>query len=233
MILSQTSRRVIPAWIRLVSPNEPNGTTLETTRPRFVWRAVSVSAPPGPFTYELQIQNVGTSRTVFFANITDTVFVLPTALEINTSYRWSVTARLESGAQTGAASQGSFVILDPAIPAATLVYQNFPNPFPTATASSTCIWFDLSVPSRVRLDIYDLQGRPVRNIIPGETGPEVFPAGRHGRVAGGGTASECNGTIRWDGRGRDGRFVPAGVYLLRMRTDSGESVKKIVFRGRR
>jgi hypothetical protein len=229
-ISSPTARRVVPPWIRLVAPNELNGTTLETTRPRFVWRAVRVSDPPGPFTYELQIRNVGSSRTVFYSHLADTAFVVPIPLDINTSYRWSVTGRLASGEQATAQSQGSFVILDPAIPVTTLLYQNFPNPFPTVNASSTCIWFDLSVPGPVRMDIHDLQGRLVRNVIPGESGQRIFPAGRHGRVAGGGTNGECNGTIRWDGRGQDGRLAPAGVYLLRMRTDQGESVKKIVFR---
>jgi hypothetical protein len=233
VLTSPTQRRSIPAWVRLVSPDDPNGTTLATVRPRFIWRGVQVSLPPGPFTYELQIRNVGTSRSIFYPDLSDTAFTVPVPLEINTSYRWSVIARLPSGDEESAESQGSFVIVDPAIPLATLLYQNFPNPFPSATATSTCVWFDLNRLSPVRLDVHDLQGRHVRNLIPGDNGPSVFPAGRHGRVPGGGSSSECNGSIRWDGRGSDGRFAPAGVYLLRLRTDATESVKKIVFRGAR
>ena len=233
ILLSPTQRRTIPPWVRLVAPNEPNGTTLTTVRPRFVWRGVRVSQPPGPFTYELQIRNVGTSRILFYPDLTDTAFTLPAPLEINTSYRWSVIARLPSGAAESAVSQGSFVIVDPAIPLATLLYQNFPNPFPTATATSTCVWFDLNQASPVRLDVHDLQGRHVRTIIPGDNETALFAAGRYGRVPGSGTSGECNGSIRWDGRGSDGRFVPAGVYLLRLQAGGTQSVKKIVFRGGR
>lgn len=233
MVFSQTFRRSIAPWLRLVSPNDVNGTTLDTPRPRFVWTSVDVTRPPGPFRYELQIRNVGSGRTIVYSNLADTNFVLPLPLEINTSYRWLVTARLLTGESASATSEGSFVIVDPAIPLATLLYQNFPNPFPTATASSTCVWFDLNRAAAVNLDVYDLQGRHVRTIIPGEGGPLLFAAGRHGRDAGRGGAGACNGTIRWDGRGRDGRFVPAGVYLLRLRADGAESVKKIVFRGNR
>jgi hypothetical protein len=233
---SPSSERIVPPWLTLVSPNDLNGSTLETQRPRFIWRSAPVTEPPGPWLYDLQIRNVGSGQILFYSNLADTSFVLPVAsaglpLEFNTSYRWSVTARLRTGESVTVMSHSSFVIVNPTIPLATLLYQNFPNPFPTATSSATCVWFDLSAPAVVSLDVFDLSGRHVVNIIPGPEGPQHYAAGRYGRVAAG-TASGCNGNVQWDGRGRDGAFVPSGVYLLRLRASGEQFVKKIVFRGR-
>ncbi len=236
VVLSPTFARVVPVWLRLVSPNDLNGNTLETQRPRFVWTSARIGTPPGPWVYDLQIRNVGSGQTLFYSNLSDTSFVPPVGtagipLEFNTSYRWSVTARLASGDVQTVESHSSFVIVNPTVPLATLLYQNFPNPFPTATSTATCVWFDLSAAAAVTLDVYDLSGRHVINIIPGPEGIRNFAAGRHGRVAPGSALPGCNGNIQWDGRGTDGRFVPPGVYLLRLRAGRTESVKKIVYRG--
>jgi hypothetical protein len=231
-VVSPSTSRVVPAWVVLVSPNDPNGASLETPRPRFVWSSPDVAAPPGPWTYDLEIRNVGSGSTQFFPNLGDTTFVPPMALEFNTSYRWSVTARVQSGQSVTATSRSSFVVVNPGVPLATLLYQNFPNPFPTATSAATCIWFDLAASGPVSLDVFDLSGRHVVTIVPGPGRVGFFEAGRHGRAPIGSTEPGCNGDIRWDGRGRDGEVVPAGVYLLRLRASGIESVKKIVFRGR-
>jgi hypothetical protein len=236
LVFSPSFQRVVPPWLVLVSPNDLNGSTLETQRPRFTWRSARISDASGPWLYDLQIRNVATGQILFYSNLSDTSFVPPVGssglpLEFNTSYRWSVTARIPSGESVTVGSRSSFVILNPSVPLATLLYQNFPNPFPTATSTSTCVWFDLSVPALVRLDVFDLSGRHVANIIPGAEGPSQYQAGRHGRVAAG-SASGCNGNVQWDGRGSDGAFVPPGVYLLRLRAGTVASVKKIVFRGR-
>ena len=231
-VMSPAIERVVPEWLTLVSPNEPNGVTLETPRPRFVWRSPSIEGPAAPWIYDLEIRNVGSGRSIFYANLTDTTVTLRAPLELNTSYRWSVTARHGGGQFVTVVSRSSFVIINPMVPLVTLLYQNFPNPFPTATSTSTCVWFDLHVAAHVRLDVFDLRGRHVRNIIPGQAGMSEYQAGRHGRVAGGQPQSGCNGDIQWDGRGTDGELVSAGVYLLRLQAAGVESVKKIVFRGR-
>ena len=229
LLISPTETRVVPPWLVLVSPNEPNGSTLETPRPTFTWRGGAVGEPPGPWHYDLEIRNVGSGRVTRFDNLSDTTFMPPLPLDLNTSYRWSVRGRLRSGDEVLVSSQSSFVILDPDVPLATLLYQNFPNPFPTATSPVTCVWFDLANDSFVRLDVSDLRGRPVRTLIPTSTNAGFFVAGRHGRSPAGGTG--CNGTIQWDGRGADGRFVPAGVYLLRLRGRGIDAIKSVVFRG--
>ena len=228
--MSEVIQRVVPPWLTLISPNDPNGVTLDTPRPRFVWRSARIEGPSAPWTYDLEIRNVGSGQSIFYANLADTVFTLWAPLELNTSYRWAVTARnrVES---VRVESSSSFVIINPAVPLVTLLYQNFPNPFPTATSTSTCVWFDLHVAGTVRLDVFDLSGRHVSNIIPGPRGISQYPAGRHGRVAGGSTAAGCNGDIQWDGRGANGEVVSSGVYLLRLQAAGVQSVKKIVFRG--
>jgi hypothetical protein len=142
-----------------------------------------------------------------------------------------VTARLTTGASINVASLSSFVIVDPGVPQSTLLYQNFPNPFPSATSEFTCVWFDLATISPVRLEVFDLRGRPVRTLLP-ESGEFAFlNPGRHGRTVGPGGGTGCNGTIRWDGRGRDGAIVPAGVYLLRLRADGINLTRRVVFLG--
>lgn len=231
-VVSRSIERLVPSWLTLISPNDANGVTLATPRPRFVWRSARIDPPAGPWVYDLEIRNVGSGLSTFYANLRDTVFMPTAPLDFNTSYRWSVTARYAGEERVTVTSRSSFVVVSSAYPLVTLLYQNFPNPFPTATSSATCVWFDLHIPSRVRLDVFDLSGRHVTNIVPGPFGISEYPAGRHGRVSGGPAPSGCNGDLQWDGQGDDGRPVSAGVYLLRLRAAGVESVKKIVFRGR-
>lgn len=127
-------------------------------------------------------------------------------------------------------------------PTATLLYQNFPNPFPGTGAAAanaaraaggpaTCIWFDLGRPTPVRLAVYSISGDPVRHILPAATMDGVLRPDRYGRDPGGGDRG-CDPRLTWDGRGDDGRLVPPGVYLLRLEADGASQVRKIVFRGR-
>jgi hypothetical protein len=113
-------------------------------------------------------------------------------------------------------------------PAATLLYQNFPNPFPTAASATTCVWFDLSATGVVTLDVHDLRGNRVRRLFPAPGEGAQLAAGRYGRGPGG---AGCDGRFTWDGTARDGRRAPSGVYLLRLRTDDVALVRKIVFAG--
>lgn len=129
----------------------------------------------------------------------------------------------ETGASARPQSQG-------APPGITLLYQNFPNPFPSGTSATTCLWFDLRVDGAVTLGIYDLRGRLVRTVVPSPLVAGVLPAGRYGRQ----TASTnlgCDPAFAWDGRGSDGHRVPPGVYLARLRADGRWQSRKIVFRG--
>jgi hypothetical protein len=84
--------------------------------------------------------------------------------------------------------------------------QNVPNPFNPATR----IEFELPAGFRgeVSLIVYDLLGREVRRLV-----NEVRSAGRHAVV--------------WRGDDDDGRPVPAGVYLYRLRSAAGEGTGKM------
>src|SRR5262249_18179113 len=70
---------------------------------------------------------------------------------------------------------------------------NFPNPFSRATS----IHFDLPVPGVVRIDVFDSQGRRVRQLA-----DRFYLAGYQ--------AGE------WNGRDEDGRAARPGVYFYRM-----------------
>jgi len=217
--------------LTLVFPNSPSGTTLETRRPRFVWSSAPVATPPGPWIYDVEIVNVATRERFFARQLTDTTFLPGFDLESNTSYRWAVTARLSTGDSVRVESSGTFVIVDPQRPLVTLLYQNFPNPFPTPSSATTCVWFDLRAPALVRLDVYDLRGTHVKTLVPSAQVSGELDAGRDGRAV---AASEsgCDPRFTWDGRATDGREVPSGVYLLRFRADAVDVVRKMLYRGR-
>ena len=220
--------------LTLLDPDGLSGVSLDTQRPTFSWRSATVTSPPGPWVYELYVTNVAAQVTRSRAGITDTVYAYPDTLEANTSYRWRVVARLLNGIAADSASvssRSSFVIAPANQPIATLLYQNFPNPFPASSSSTTCIWFDLQTATPVRLMIYDLRGNPVRTMVPSAAFTGTLPSGRYGRLRASDT-SGCDPRLSWDGTADNGRTVAPGVYLVRLKTDGYESVKKIVFRGR-
>jgi hypothetical protein len=151
-------------------------------------------------------------------------------LETNTSHRWSLSGAIE-GDTVRVPSASSFVVVDDGVPRVTLLYQNFPNPFPTAGVVTTCIWFDLAHDSRVDLLVTDIRGNVVRSLSPRADLPTVLPAGRYGRI-GDGSSPGCDPRFAWDGRSSDGDFVPPGAYLVRLRADGVSAHKKVLFRGR-
>jgi hypothetical protein len=222
----------VPPWVTPVSPPAVIGQPVRTRVPRFVWRSPDVGEPPGPWEYEIEITNLGDR--FLFQRTRDTVYVVPeqARLEANASYRWTIRAFLpRSGQSIVVPHPAAFFVEDPTVVTSTILYQNFPNPFPSTFTTSTCVWFDLGAPARVELDIYDLRGLRVRRLLPSDKYPGQLPAGRYGR-----SASEsnegCDRDFEWDGVATDGRIVPAGLYFLRFRADGVEHVKKVLFRGR-
>jgi len=226
-------------WLTLISPNGLNGTTVDTTFPAFLWSAVATHPPVGRWNYELVVSRKSDAFQAINASLTDTTngpqsrmsFVPFAPLETNTSYLWSVTARLSTGDTIRVQSFSTFVILSANSPIATVLYQNFPDPFPNARVSTTCIWFDLKNQSNVRIDILDLRGNHVARITPGRGLGPTFPPGRYGRAAVG-SDSGCDDRLTWDGRDDTGRTVPPGVYLVRFVGDGVTSTKKLLFKGK-
>jgi len=74
-----------------------------------------------------------------------------------------------------------------------IYFTGSPNPF----AGGTQLAFRLPQATRVRLDVFDLQGRRVRQLIDGQ-----------------GIAGENR--LAWDGRDNAGRAILPGVYLARL-----------------
>jgi len=224
---------VVPPWAVLTSLSAPGGAVTDSAQPTFTWDPVAVSSPPGPFTYDLQVQRIVTGLFDFgIAGLRDTSFTLPQPLERNTAYRWILV--VHAGSDTSMIrSQGSFLVVDGGVPTSTLLYQNFPNPFPAAGRDSTCLWFDVATTGMVELDILDLRGNHVRHFIPGPDFPAILPAGRYGRgSSGGGGGGICDPRLMWDGRADDGHPLPAGVYLAKLKAPGLLVFKRIVFRGR-
>jgi hypothetical protein len=126
------------------------------------------------------------------------------------------------------------VLIDDSTPVVTLLFQNFPTPFPSAVAcrDRTCIWFDLATEGEVRLDVLDVRGHLVRNLVPGESRefPTVLPADRYGRPSVG-VQGICDARLEWDGTARDGSVAPRGIYVVRLVTPDGTFFRRIVFLG--
>ncbi|HEY3286002.1 MAG TPA: hypothetical protein VGJ96_02665 [Gemmatimonadaceae bacterium] len=218
-------------WLTLVAPNNPNGAVVYSNRPPFTWSSARIDASAGRWQYEIRI-TASNGQTVLVGRLDDTVYVPVRDLEGNTSYRWSVLAWTAAGDSTHVASIASFVVLDPSVPFATILFQNFPNPFPNARMNATCIWFDLRMASRVELQVFDLRGNQVRSLIPGSAFSSAsLPAGRYGRASEGSNAG-CDPRLSWDGTDEYGHTVPTGVYLIRLRADGVETFRKALFKGR-
>jgi hypothetical protein len=223
--------RQTSAWLTLIAPNGLNGSTVDTTFPSFLWTAVATHAPVKPWNFEIVISRRSDGFPAQTSFQPETVYKAQAPLETNTSYLWSVTAHLSTGDSIRVQSFSTFVILSANSPLATVLYQNFPDPFPNARVSTTCIWFDLKNQSNVRIDILDLRGNHVARVTPGRGLGPTFPPGRYGRAAVG-SDSGCDDRLTWDGRDDTGRTVPPGVYLVRFVGDGVTSTKKLLFKGK-
>ncbi len=93
-----------------------------------------------------------------------------------------------------------------AIPTATSLGANYPNPF----NPSTTIACDLAKAGRVSLQVFDASGRLVRVLADGIE----LPAGRH--------------EMTWNGRDEAGRAVAGGVYFYRMDAGGIRETRKMM-----
>lgn len=84
--------------------------------------------------------------------------------------------------------------------------QNYPNPFnPTTTIS-----YGLPEATRVRVDVYDIRGCHVVQLV-----NEYQNAGRY--------------TLVWDGTSAGGQVIGSGMYIYRLSTPTMSIVKKMIF----
>jgi hypothetical protein len=118
-------------------------------------------------------------------------------------------------------------------PRTTLLYQNFPNPFPNSGVLETCVWFDIARATDVILEVLDIRGNVVRTLVPSPGIASLHQPGRYGRGTGDiPNGFGCDGRYTWDGYASDGTAVPPGVYLLRLRADGAQLVRRMLFLGR-
>jgi hypothetical protein len=68
---------------------------------------------------------------------------------------------------------------------------------PNPATGAVRIGFDLARGASARFDVVDVAGRVVRSLEAGDRGAGSW-------------------TVAWDGTGRDGASLPAGVYFVRM-----------------
>lgn len=226
---------VVPAWVTLRTLSSPRGHTIRDSMPAFTWSSPGVAAPPGPFTYDVFVYPASRdpSQAVAAARgITDTTFRPAAPLERNLPFRWRVVAHLGAADSLVVTSPGTIVVIDESVPAATLLFQSFPNPFPNPAVglASACVWFDVNRQGPVQLEIFDLRGRRVRRLAPSANVPPVLPAGRYGRPLSDATGT-CDTRFAWDGRDESGAFVRPGVYLYRLTTPGFRDTRRLVFLG--
>jgi hypothetical protein len=96
------------------------------------------------------------------------------------------------------------------VPAATAAGQNFPNPF----NPETWMPFELADASEVKITIYDIYGRPVRELDLGH------------REAGSYTAQ--GEAAYWDGKNHQGEPVSGGIYFYRIQAGDFQTVRKMI-----
>jgi hypothetical protein len=91
------------------------------------------------------------------------------------------------------------------VPARYSLSDNYPNPF----NPSTTIKFTMPTSGRVKLSIFDLQGRLVSTLV-----DEEYPVGRH--------------EVIWKGRDNSSRSVSSGTYFYRITTKGFVETKKML-----
>jgi hypothetical protein len=224
-----TEARTVPQWLRLVSPGTASGTVIEDQTPSFTWSSAPVSQPPGPWVYQFVLGLTSGGAPLLNFSTSDTSHAIFFPLELNTSYRWSVTAHLAARPSATVLQSSSFVIVDQAVPRSTLLHNTFPNPFPSPLRNAACIWFDLAESAMVTLDVLDIRTNHVRRIFPASGQSARLEAGRYGRQLN--SESGCAPEFTWDGTDDSGRRAPQGAYLLRMRAGNRQFVTRLAFRG--
>lgn len=96
------------------------------------------------------------------------------------------------------------------VPADFMLGQNYPNPFALAAANAqTMIQYQLTKSERLRLEVFDVNGRLIQTLAHGLQSAGSYQAA-------------------WDGLTREGRVAPAGVYFYRLQTARATATKKLL-----
>ncbi|NOS84672.1 MAG: T9SS type A sorting domain-containing protein [Ignavibacteria bacterium] len=199
---SSVSILTFPVAPALFSPvNNSSGVSLT---PQLVWLSV-----PSATVYRLQVStdSLFTSSIINDSNIVQTQYNISSGiLNNNIRYYWRVMAKNSSGwsavSQVWNFRTGLVGVEQPEneIPLTYKVYDNYPNPF----NPSTKIKFDLPKQTAVKIIVYDLTGRLVKEIVNGN-----YPAGKF--------EIEFNAAN-----------LSSGVYLYKIQSNEFTEIKKMI-----
>ncbi len=92
------------------------------------------------------------------------------------------------------------------LPEQHLLQQNFPNPF----NPSTTIKYVLIKDTKVQLDVYNMLGDYITQLVNEEQNPGIY-------------------SLNWDARSDNGTHVPAGMYFYKLQTDETTLVRKMIY----
>ncbi len=175
----------------------------------FVWAALE-----GVEAYHLQVvTDTAFSMPVFDdSTLTDTTHTV-TSLRKGRKHYWRVRARNALGwgpySEVWNFTVGITTSIENRrgeVPKTFILEQNYPNPF----NPSTTITYELPQAEQVRITIYDLTGREVRQLV-----NENQAAGSY--------------TVQWDGKNRNGQTVASGVYIYQMQAGEYRQSRKLLF----
>ena len=216
----------MPDWVRLLTLAGEQPTFSTTTQPELTWVPLDPRGA-GPFTFDVQILAHGSGVIVQnIRNLSSSTVRVPAPLTPNQSFRWRVIARARDGQADTVETTQPFVVSTDDKPPATVLYQNFPNPF--TGSDVTRIWFDLAADGPVQLSVHTLRGIMVRQLIPAQgCAPVTLTAGIYGRT-GQVLANESCILLEWDGRNESGTLMQPDVYVLQLQANGKRLTKKIL-----
>jgi len=193
---------------QLLSP--PDGSTVNTLTPTFVWSNPSVSG----LTYSVQVSDTNHNRVYDVYDLPDgtTSHTIPSGyLNWGTTYYWLVSASDANGNEaltkwdtfttSGTAASTTTAIGQPKFS----LSQNYPNP----CNPETTIEYSLADSCHVTLKIYNLSGQLIKTLI-----DEYQQAGSH--------------KITWYGDNDAGQEVASSVYFYRIKAGDFGSTKKMI-----
>jgi|GEM_PF-4394010 len=200
-----------PLPFALLSPD--NQATNIPLTPEFIWEKAVDPDPNDYAQYEILVASDSLFEDVVFSAFTarDTSYTPETELDDNRVYFWKIIA---TGMDSLSAESPVFSFVTTTlsiwdklpIPEEFTLHQNYPNPFnPTTT-----IAYGVPEAGEVKLDIYDITGRHIIQLVNGENAP-----GWH--------------TINWNCTSASGQALSSGVYIYRLTAPDVHLVKKMMF----
>jgi FlgD Ig-like domain len=170
-----------------------------------IWPNILVTwqSIPGVQSYNMYIDNE------LILNTTFTFYLIANYYSFGPGYHIGyLTAVYTGGFESNPSYSFEFYVptdVDDILPLITELHSNFPNPFNPATM----IKFGLHEDQFVKIDIYNLKGQKIKQLI-----NEQLPAGQH--------------SVVWKGTDDSGKAVSSGVYLYKMHSGNYTKTRKMI-----